>query len=651
MALLPAPPSPRTRSMTEYHPALLETVATLPLSPGVYRFVGENERVLYVGKAKSLKKRVASYFHQREGLTPRIQVMLSLARTLEIAVTTTENEALILEANLIKRFRPPYNVLLKDDKSHPYLHLSHHPFPRLALLRHHPRKGAGGRTDPPAGRWFGPFPSVSALRETLKWLQSLFPLRDCEDGQFNQQQRPCLNYQIKLCSGPCCDRISVEHYGQLVRDVCLFLEGKSTTLLEQLQQAMWQAAEERAFEKAAQLRDRIRAITLIQDQRRVNLAENSHLDVISIAGNTLGCAVQLFCIRNGINWGNTSFFPENSNGLSLEEVLEAFVAQYYARRAGEIQTFPPEILVNRVLGQRQWLTAALSDLSGQKVRLHKPTQGEKVRLLNMATLNAEQALQRHQQSRATLEGLLQALGTLLGISTPLRRIEVYDVSHLHGSHPVGSQIVFGPDGWHKREYRHFNLADSALRDDTARMAQMLARRLARLSPPPAAPSPIRDPNNPDPTNPWPDLLLLDGGLGQLHAVLALLQNGPLTGIPVCAIAKGEHREAGQERLFLPQHPEPIVLPGHSPVLFLLQRIRDEAHRFAIGMHKAQRSRTQVRSRLDQIPGIGPQRKRLLLRHFGSVKALQEASMEELLKVTGVSIGLAEKIVQFFQEGS
>ncbi|MEO5362531.1 MAG: excinuclease ABC subunit UvrC [Magnetococcus sp. DMHC-8] len=637
--------------MTGYHPPLLALVAALPCSPGVYRFLGEQDRVLYVGKAKALKKRVSSYFQQRAAQPVRIQAMLNLARSLEVTVTTTENEALILEANLIKRFHPPYNVLLKDDKSHPYLHLStRHPYPRLTLLRAPPRREnidpAGTTPVPtdPAGRWFGPFPSVSALRETVKWLQGMFPIRPCEDRQFSQRQRPCLNYQIKRCSGPCCDRISPEQYAALVRDVCLFLEGKSTLLLERLKQAMWQAADRHDFEAAAQLRDRIKAITLIQDQRRVNLAPETHLDVVSIAWHDTECAVQIFCVRHGINWGNSSFFPENNAGLTPEEVLEAFLAQYYTPRDGQTPSPPPvEIVVNRVLGQRQWLAAALSGLRGSPVRLHKPTGGEKLRLLNMATLNAEQALQRRAHNRASFDRLLQELATLLALPMPLQRIEAYDVSHLQDTHPVGSLIVFGPHGWQKESYRHFNLSDPELLDDTARMARMLSRRLARLSSGSAGTEPAAPP--------WPDLILLDGGRGQLNAALAVAAQCAVPGLRFCAIAKGEERNAGQERLFLPHLPEPICLPGHSPVLFLLQRIRDEAHRFAIGLHRTQRSRTQFHSELDWIPGIGPQKKRLLLSHFGSVKALREAGMDELLTVAGVSKKLAQQVIQFFQEGS
>ncbi|MBF0184899.1 MAG: excinuclease ABC subunit UvrC [Magnetococcales bacterium] len=639
--------------MSASHTSLLATVATLPLRPGVYRFIGDKERVLYVGKAKSLKKRVSSYFQAGRQQPLRIQAMLALARSLEVTLTHTENEALILEANLIKRFRPPYNVLLKDDKSHPYLHLStQHPFPRLSVLRTPPRPHSGKDHLPASlegnpGQWFGPFPTVTALRETVKWLQGMFPIRHCEDSQFNQRQRPCLNYQIKRCSGPCCGRISAEAYGQMVRDVCLFLEGKSTLLLERLQQAMWQAAEGRHYEEAARLRDQIKSIELIQDQRRVNLTGSAHLDVVSIAQDESGCAIQIFSVRHGINWGNSCFFPENSHDQSPEEILEAFLAQYYAPREGEATTLPPEVIVNRVLPHRQWLAEALSSLSGQAVRLHRPVSGEKNRLLQMASLNAQQALLRRQQNRASFDKLLHELAEILGLPQPLQRVEAYDVSHLQDTHPVGSMVVCGPSGWIKSSYRHFNLADPHLSDDTARMARMLSRRLSRLSPG----SQADDPEENSHALPRPDLLLLDGGLGQLHAVQQVLQTLALNDLALCAIAKGEERNAGKERLFLPNLPEPIVLPAHSPVLFLLQRIRDEAHRFAIGMHQSQRGRAQLKSGLDSIPGIGPQRKRLLLRHFGSVKAVREAGIDALREVSGVPESLAQRIVEFFQEGS
>ena len=678
--------------MTEPCHPLQETVAALPLCPGVYRFLDGNQRVLYVGKAKSLKKRVSSYFVGRgDTRSARIQAMLNRARNLEVTVTTTENEALILEANLIKRFQPPYNVLLKDDKSHPYLHLStDHAYPRLTLRRISRRGMDGARVTTTSdtasdaliptpvtrsGRFFGPFPSVSAVRETLKWLQRLFPIRKCEDNAFKQRQRPCLQYQIKRCSAPCCSRISAAGYAGLVRDVSLFLEGKEKVLLELLKKSMWEAAENRAFEEAAQLRDRIKAISLVQDQRRVNLSETCHLDVFGVAQDAGGFVVQVFFVRHGINLGNSHFFPENSDGLTPEEMLDAFLSQYYATKDYVAKDFnewssttettvspsssekpdpsalthlPEEILVSHVLGQRRWLAAALSRLRKGQVRIHKPTRGEKLRLLNMALLNAEQVLESRRQSRRTFDRLLHELAEVLALPVPLKRIEAYDVSHFQDSHPVGSLIVFGPEGWKKKAYRHFTLQDPELLDDTARMARMLSRRFARLMPKEA----IQDQSLEEKMREegtWPDLILLDGGRGQLNAVLEVSKALPCHGLRFCAIAKGLDRHAGQEQLFLPDREQSITLPLRSPVLFLLQNIRDEAHRFAVGLHRVQRGRAQTQSVIDQIPGVGAQRKRALLRHFGSVKALRKASVADLLSVAGVSEALAHRVVQFFQE--
>lgn len=629
-------------------PALLEAVAALPLRPGVYRFLDHNRRILYIGKAKELKKRVGSYF-RGPAISPRTDAMLARAGHVEVTVTTTENEALILEANLIKRFQPPYNVLLKDDKSHPYLHLStDHPYPRLKLMR-------GARTG--KGAFFGPFPSVGAVRETLRWLQRTFPIRRCEESQFKQRQRPCLQHQIKRCHAPCCARISEEAYGAVVRDLSLFLQGRGKELMEQLQQAMWQASDDRAFEEAARLRDRIKAITLVQDQRRVNLVENCHLDLFGVAQDAGGSVVQVFYIRHGINLGNSHFFPENSAGLTPEEVLESFLSQYYT---GHDDTAPPltreappgEILVSHTLTHRAWLANALRALRGGPVRLHRPRRGEKYRLLQLALLNAEQALERRNRSRATLAHLTQQLAELLALPSPLRRIEAYDVSHLQGSHPVGSLILFGPDGWQKNGYRRFNLDDPTLRDDTARMARMLSRRFVRLLPTPSTSSPPPHPAQAEQaTSPRPDLILLDGGRAQLNAVLNVASAWPNHGLHFCAIAKGENRFAGREQLFLPDRVEPITLSVRSPVLFLLQNIRDEAHRFAIGLHKAQRGRAQTRSPLDRIPGIGPQKKRALLRHFGSLDAVRQATVGNLLAVAGVSEGLAHRIIQSLQKDS
>lgn len=644
------------------HP-LLETVSHLPLRPGVYRFLDERQRVLYVGKAKSLKKRVTSYFRgggsdpSLLGATPRIRLMLDRAKRIEVTITVTESEALILEANLIKRFRPPYNVLLKDDKSHPYLHLTtDHSFPRLALYR-------GGRSE--KGRYFGPYPSVHAVRDTLRWLQKVFPIRQCEDTQFNNRQRPCLQYQIKRCGGPCCGRISREAYGELVRELTLFLQGRERFLSDSLKKSMWRAAEARDFEEAARLRDRIRAMALIQDQRRVNLSSNQSLDVICVAGEEPGgegtdpFAVQVFHIRDGINLGNRNFFPENTDGLDAGEMLESFLALYYTSMAetgaGTDELSDPgppaEILVNLSIPDVGWLEGALGEMRGGRVRIHQPRRGEKRRLLEMARLNAEQALVHRARGRGSHGALLRALAEVLDLDHVPERIECYDISHFKDSEPVGSLVVFGPGGWQKNGYRRFAIKDLDLADDTARMAEVLLRRFSGLkkNEPVDGADRSESEGGGGETGVWPDLVLLDGGRGQLNVALELAAELQLDGVRFCAIAKGPDRNAGRERLFLPGREEPVVLPERSPVLFLLQNIRDEAHRFAIGYHRLRRQRKQTGSILDRVPGIGGMKKRLLLRHFGSVKAIRGATAEELTVVPGISAGLAERIVTFIRE--
>ena len=630
--------------MSEAVHDLKGTVAALPLRPGVYRFVGEAGRVLYVGKAKSLKKRVSSYFRGAPP-SPRIAAMLEQARGLEVTVTVTESEALILEANLIKRFHPPFNVLLKDDKSHPYLHLStDHPFPRLALYR-------GGRTE--KGRFFGPYPSVQAVRETLRWLQKVFPIRQCDDGQHENRSRPCLQYQIKRCGAPCCGRIDAAAYGELVGELILFLEGRERQLSDALKQAMWQAARERAFERAAHLRDRIQAMALIQDQRRVNLSRNRDLDVVCVAGDGAdgggdGFAVQLFHIRGGINLGNRNFFPENTQGLDAGEMLASFLALYYTGAAatdgadGEGgRAVPEEILISHGLPDSRWLAEALGGLRGGRVRLHRPLRGEKRRLLEMAQLNAEQALAQRARRRGSHAALLAGLAAALGLEDVPERIEAYDISHIQDSDPVGSLVVFGPDGWRKNGYRRFAIKDPSLADDTARMAEVLTRRFTGLK--------KAGDGAAEEGGVWPDLVLLDGGRGQLNAALEVAADLQLDGVRFCAIAKGPERNAGRERLFLPERESPVVLPERSPVLFLLQNIRDEAHRFAIGFHRNRRERKQTGSVLDRIPGVGGVRKKRLLRHFGSVRAIRAATASDLTVVPGVSIALAESIVALLQE--
>ncbi|MBF0369019.1 MAG: excinuclease ABC subunit UvrC [Magnetococcales bacterium] len=684
------------------HP-LQERLPTLPLEPGVYRFLDEAGRVLYVGKAKALRKRVASYF-TGSSQPSRVRVMLGHARELEITVTASENDALILEANLIKRFRPRYNVLLKDDKSYPYLHLStDHPFPRLSLYRGDRKQG---------GRYYGPYPSVVAVRETLRFMQSIFPIRQCRDSQFSQRTRPCLQYQIKRCRAPCSDRVGKEEYGRWIQEVMLFLEGKDRVLVDLLNEAMWEAAEKQAYEEAARIREQIKSLAHVQEQRKVNLPGDPDLDVVGLFRDRGQYAVQVLMVRQGNTLGSRSFFPENTGDLEEGAVLEAFLEQYYG--AGQAQ-IPPEILLDRQVMDPQWLEAALSRRREGVVHLRQPVRGARRRLVEMAVVNARQALTSRLSGSAAHRRQLADLATALGLEEPLERIEAYDISHISDSHPVGSLVVFTSEGFQKKSYRKFILSDPALLDDTARMAALLSRRFRRLVNPPdgprggaqrekqseesgrkdstgGLPSPGKadqatigrdDPSSdqsdipqekqlvksethdmpkaisgsgPDSSGEiseekWPDLVLLDGGLGQLNAVLAVAMEEGFGHVPFCAVAKGPDRNAGRERLFLPGGEPPSILSPDSPTLFLIQNIRDEAHRFAIGFHRSRREKSQTRSVLDEIAGIGPKRKRMLLSHFGSVKAIKGASLPELTEMSGLPKELAQRIFDHFNEST
>ncbi|OSM05251.1 putative excinuclease ABC subunit C [Magnetofaba australis IT-1] len=586
--------------------------------------------MLYVGKAKQLRKRTLSYFTKNQQ-SPRIQVMLSLARGLEVTITETESEALILEASLIKKLKPRYNVLLKDDKSYPYLHLStNHAFPRLSLYR-------GDRRPP--GKYYGPYPSAHAVRETLKWIQKIFPIRQCDDNEFNLRTRPCLQFQIHRCNGPCCDRVSTEEYAALTRDVILFLEGKDKQLTEMLAAAMWSASEERDFEGAKVLRDRIRAIEYVQRQRRVNLAADADMDIAAIELGGGIASAQVFFIRRGVNLGSRGLILEQTGDSDPEEILEQFLQQFYSDKPP-----PSEVVVDLDLTERAWLENALSERRGQRVTLTRPQRGEKHRLLMLARDNAKQALQRHMSGQEEVRRKLEALTEALNLPQTPDRIEVYDMSHIQDSEAVGAMIVFGPEGFRKNQYRKFNFKDPNLADDTARMAEVLTRRLTRLKN-------SENEQSEGSGEAWPDLILLDGGQGQLNAVMRVAREMQMDDIAFCGIAKGPERNAGRERLFLPDADEPLILPHDSPALFLLQQIRDEAHRFAIGFHRNKRGKRQIKSALDAIPGVGPRRKKALIARFGSARGVSEASVRELAQTPGVSQTLAETILDALKSDS
>ncbi|HIJ82823.1 MAG: Excinuclease ABC subunit C [Magnetococcales bacterium] len=616
---------------------------SLPEWPGVYRFLDETGRVVYVGKAKNLKKRASSYFSGSHA--PRVMAMLRQARKLEMTVTETENEALILEANLIKQFKPPYNVLLKDDKSHPYLHLNvEHPFPRLSLYR-------GQRRE--AGRFFGPYPSVHAVRDTLKWLQNVFPIRQCGNLQFSNRSRPCLQYQIKRCTGPCCGREAKEAYALRVEQLILFLEGRDKTIERDIKKAMWEASEALDFEAAARLRDRLHCLKQVQDRRRLNLSRELDLDVVVVLKQD-GVAVVLFLfVRRGLLLGIRSFFPENVADVAVDEVMGSFMGQYYSNPfnrfeqgsgGGDTTWPPPEILVNVDLPDAAWLAGVLTRLRGSNVHFLRPMRGEKRVLLEMGEKNAGELLLRRIGTHNAQGRDLMQLARVLDMDQVPERIEAYDISHFQDAQPSGSLVVFTVDGFQKGAYRRFAIQDETLADDTARMAEVLSRRLLALKEGQGG-------EGGDIAQPWPDLILLDGGVGQLNAVLEIALELQVDGIVFCAIAKGPQRNAGRERLFLPGRDEAIILPHDSPVLMLLQKIRDEAHRFAVGFHRVRRKKEQRRSLLDDIPGIGLKKKRALLRQFGSVRAIQEAGTETLMTVQGISSELARRIEQHLKKGT
>jgi excinuclease ABC subunit C len=597
---------------------------TLPLGPGVYRMIDARGEVLYVGKARSLRKRVSSYA-KTSGLSIRIQRMVRQVASVEVTTTHTEAEALLLEANLIKRLQPPFNVLLKDDKSFPYILIARdHPFPSITKHR--------GARDVP-GEYFGPFASTGAVHITLNALSRAFPLRSCTDSEFASRSRPCLQYQIKRCTAPCVGRISEAEYARLVNEARDFLSGRNRHVLDDWRRRMEAASEALDFETAAELRDRIRALAHITQKQDVNLADIDDADVIAIHAEGGLVCIQIFFFRAGQNFGNRAYFPAHARDVELDEVLDAFIGQFYAQRE------PPRlILISHPAGNAELIEEALTKHARRKVELHCPQRGLKRDLVEHAVNNARDALRRRLAETSTQQQLLKGVAELFGLEAPPQRIEVYDNSHIMGRHAVGAMIVAGPEGLRKNAYRKFNIRgeDIELGDDYAMMKQVLTRRFQRLLKEDAEGSEAD----------WPDLLLIDGGKGQLSATLQVMQELGITDVPVVGIAKGPDRNAGREQFFLPGR-EPFMLEPRHPVLFFLQRLRDEAHRFAIGTHRAKRSKDQIRSPLDEIPGIGAARKKALLLHFGSAKAVARAGLADLEAVDGVSKAMAKRIYDHF----
>jgi excinuclease ABC subunit C len=604
--------------------AIRNVLKTLPIRPGVYRMLDARGEVLYVGKARALKNRVANYT-QVARLPKRLSRMVAQTRGMTVVTTNTEAEALLLEAQLIKRFRPPYNVLLRDDKSFPFILLREdHDFPRAQLHR-------GARRA--KGQYFGPFAGAGAVRKTLTALQKLFLLRSCTDSFFANRARPCLLHQIKRCSAPCVDRISQQDYAALVADATAFLQGKSTEVQKRLSASMQEAAEAMDFERAAVLRDRLRAMTFIQGTQSINAEGVEDADVFALAAKQGHIGIQAFFIRGGQNWGHRAFFPTHTADIPEEEVLAAFMMQFYE------EVPPPRlVLLDRAMPEQDLMCEALAEKAGRKVVLKTPQRGEQRRLLAQATRNAEEALDRRMAEGATQSKLLRDIADLFELEAVPNRIEIYDNSHIMGTNMVGAMVVAGPEGFRSGQYRKFNIKrpETAPGDDFAMMREVLERRFARLE--------REDPDRK--SGEWPDLLLIDGGKGQVSAVYRTMEEMGVHDIPVVGISKGPDRNAGREHFHLPDGRE-SMLPPNAPVLFYLQRLRDEAHRFAIGAHRARRAAALTTSALDEVPGIGPARKKALLMHFGTAKAVRGAGLEDLMKAPGVSATMARTIYDHF----
>ena len=603
---------------------IADYVKQLPMKPGVYRMYGADGEVLYVGKAKRLKNRVANYA-KTGGHTNRIALMIALTRTMEFVVTSTETEALLLEANLIKRLKPRFNIILRDDKSFPYILIrSDHAAPQLTKHR-------GARKA--KGAYFGPFASAGAVNNTLNTLQKAFLLRTCSDSVYESRTRPCMLYQIKRCAAPCVDYVDAEEYAELVADATSFLRGRSNELREALQTQMTAASEAMDFEHAAKLRDRIRAIAAVTTHQDINPEGLEEADVVAVHSEGGRSCVQVFFFRAGQNWGNRAFYPRHEVDAPEGAVLAAFLAQFYDDKPA-----PRLLLVSHAPEEAELLSEALALRAGHGVEIRAPQRGDKKQLVEQAVRNAREALARQMAESASQAQLLKGVARVFRLDAPPARIEVYDNSHIQGTNALGAMIVAGPEGFEKTGYRRFNMKgdDAATDDDYAMMRAMLRRRFARLK------------RERDDGAPAPDLVLIDGGKGQLSAVQGVMEELELLDIPLAAVAKGPDRDAGREVFYLPGKP-PVRLPPNDPVLYYIQRLRDEAHRFAITGHRARRARQIRENPLDDIPGIGATRKSALLKHFGSARAITRANLADLEAVEGVSKTLARTIYDHFHE--
>jgi excinuclease ABC subunit C len=621
--------------------AIARSAKVAPSAPGVYRMIDAQGDVLYVGKAKNIKKRVTAYARPT-GHDTRISRMIAATATLEFVTTKTETEALLLEANLIKRLRPRFNVLLRDDKSFPYILItSDHWAPQI--LKHR-----GARRKP--GRYYGPFASAGAVNRTINALERAFLLRSCSDSYFEARTRPCLLYQIKRCSAPCTREIDFPGYAELVKEANEFLSGRSRSVQGQLADEMDKASAALDFEGAAMYRDRLSALSAIQSHQGINPRNVEEADVFAVHQVGGYTCVEVFFFRTGQNWGNRAYFPKADRAIAPDEILGAFLAQFYDDKP------PPRlILVSHEFGERALLAKALSAKSERKVEVSKPNRGERKELVQHALANAREALARKLADTSSQQKLLGALTEVFSLPRKPRRIEVYDNSHIGGSNAVGAMIVAGAEGFRKNQYRKFNIrsADLTPGDDYGMMREVLQRRFKRLleeNPRTAAGDLVAAASRDDEDPPWPDLVLIDGGQGQLKAAQETLALLSVTDIPLVAIAKGPDRDAGRETFFVAGR-DPFKLPPRDPLLYFIERLRDEAHRFAIGSHRVRRKKDIREAGLQEIPGIGPTRKRALLRHFGTVKAIERASLPDLAQVPGINAETARKIYEFFHESA
>lgn len=607
-----------------------EYVANLPATPGVYRMISEKGEVLYVGKAKALKKRVVSYTHV-DKLPIRLQRMVAQTVTMEFVHTHTEVEALLLESNLIKKLKPRYNILLRDDKSFPYILITgHHDYAQV-------KKHRGARK--PKGQYFGPFASAGAVNHTIHVLQRVFKLRNCSDSIFSNRDRPCLQYHIKRCTAPCVAKVSHSEYAEQVENARQFLSGESRAIQEKFANEMQAASEVEEFEKAAELRDRIKALSAIQSRQDINLEGIGDVDVMAMSQSEGKTCVQVFFFRGGQNFGNRAYFPRHDSEEEAETIISVFMAQFY-----ENKPVPKSVFVSHKPSEASLLEEALTTRRDRgKVKIIKPTRGKGKRLLDFVAKNSEDALKRHIIERAGEAKHLEAVAKLFDMDEAPKRIEVYDNSHIAGTNMVGAMIVAGHEGFRKSAYRKFNIREAAAGDDFGMMREVMKRRFTRA---------LKEGVSTD-SDDWPDLLLIDGGKGQFSAVKETLEElGVYDDVKVVGIAKGEDRNAGREEFFVDGEnglKPSFKLPPNDPTLHYLQRIRDEVHRFAIGAHRTRRKNDISKSPLDQIPGIGAHRKRALLRHFGSAKEVARAGIEDLRNVDGISEAIAEKIYNFFNE--